>query len=108
MGTGFSGGPYYKDFWRFTGGNITTNINESNIESSISIFPNPSNGKFTLSSEITKGEISIYNISGEKIHSSKPNSTKSEIDLSKEPNGIYFLQIKTTEGIANKKIIISK
>jgi len=31
---------------------------------------------------------------------------KTEIDLSTQPQGIYFLQLKTTEGIVNKKIII--
>jgi hypothetical protein len=33
---------------------------------------------------------------------------KSEIDLSKEPNGIYFLQLKIEQGIATKKLIINK
>jgi hypothetical protein len=74
----------------------------------ISLFPNPTTGNFTLSSEIAKGEIIIYNVQGERIYFSSINSTKSEIDLSKQPNGIYFLQLKTEWGVATKKLVINK
>src|SRR3990172_4164378 len=75
----------------------------------LSMNANASNGKFTLSSEITKGEISVYNVEGEKVYSSTIQpSNHSTIDLSSHPNGIYFINIKTENGIANKKLIINK
>src|SRR3989304_4123078 len=84
-------------------------VAEINLDDLISVYPNPSNGKFTLSSEITKGEISVYNVEGEKVYSSTIQpSNHSTIDLSSHPNGIYFINIKTENGIANKKLIINK
>ncbi|MBI3500248.1 MAG: T9SS type A sorting domain-containing protein [Bacteroidetes bacterium] len=83
-------------------------VNEIETETGISIYPNPSSGKFILSTELTKGEVTIYNMQGEKIYSSQINSTKTEITLSNQPQGIYFIQLKTAQGTANKKIVISK
>ena len=38
----------------------------------------------------------------------KINHDKPEIDLSKQPNGMYFLQLKNRAGVATKKLIINK
>ena len=87
----------------------TSGVNELQISDlGFEVYPNPSSGVFAIESKINKYEVIISDMFGEKIYSSINNSTKSEIDLSKQPNGIYFLQIKTSAGIANKKIIIQK
>ena len=82
------------------------NVNENNsTNSSVSIYPNPTNGKFQVSS--LKSQVStleIFNVMGEKFYS----STQSEIDISSRPNGIYFLRGKTSEGIFSRKIIVQK
>ena len=76
----------------------------NNIE--VILSPNPTTGIFTIvTSEITPSQIIITNMLGEKIYSSLINSPKSEIDLSKHPSGIYFLNIKTPNGITVRKII---
>jgi len=49
---------------------------------------------------IQMNSIEIYNVMGEKIYSTIIN-----LDA---PNGIYFPQLKTEQGIANKKIMINK
>jgi hypothetical protein len=77
-------------------------------ENILSIHPNPSNGKFMINSNITNGELYIYNVLGEKIYFQKNENEESEIDLSKQPNGIYFLQMKTEQGISTRKIVINK
>ena len=86
----------------------TVGMNESEISSSIEIFPNPSNGKFRVqSSEVRIQSIEVYNLVGEKIFQKTFNS-KFEIISLNEPDGIYFLHLKTDSGIATKKIIIAK
>lgn len=45
---------------------------------------------------------------GEKTLSRKLQNEKSEIDLSAQPNGIYFVHIILEEGTAVKKIVINK
>jgi len=71
-----------------------------------SIYPNPSNGMFMLNSKITNGEISICNILGEIVFSSKINSAETTIDLSDAAVGVYFVSVKTEKGSFTEKIII--
>ncbi|MBI3502198.1 MAG: T9SS type A sorting domain-containing protein [Bacteroidetes bacterium] len=79
----------------------------SNSADDILIYPNPSEGKFTIyNSKLNVERIEIYNLLGEKIYSSTPNAKLQTINLS-AASGIYFLTIKTEQGTANKKIIIS-
>ena len=47
------------------------------------------------------------NVLGEKIYSSKINSDKAEIDLSKQPKGIFLFQLQSDRRILGRgKIII--
>ena len=71
----------------------------------INVFPTiSSSGYFTIVGN-GKANATVYTLLGEKIYSSQINSAESEIDLSKQPNGVYFLQLKTAEGAAVKKIV---
>ncbi|MBI3500169.1 MAG: T9SS type A sorting domain-containing protein [Bacteroidetes bacterium] len=117
-----SGCNYYLFFAPVDTGNCLTGVNEI-YNNSISISPNPTSGVFTIQMDNgqwlmangntylpagTASTINIYNLLGEKIFTSTINHQTSTIDLSASPSGIYFLQIKTNEGVANKKLIINK
>ncbi len=76
---------------------ITTVALNDKIQSpNILIYPNPSAGLFNLSAI---ANVEVYNIIGELI--STTNNAKT-IDLSSEPNGIYFVKLN---GTTTKKII---
>jgi hypothetical protein len=68
------------------------------------IFPNPGTGIFNLQiSDPEKiEEIYLTNIPGEKI---PLEYNQYRIDLTEFPSGIYFLNIKTEEGILIKKLV---
>ena len=81
-------------------------VSELNNSIEVTISPNPSTDIFSVvTSETTPSQIIITNMLGEKIYSSQINSQKSEIDLSKHPAGIYFLNTKTPNGAAVRKIV---
>jgi hypothetical protein len=94
---------------------VTGIVNEKQESISLNVYPNPTNGIFTIECGETKNELIIYNVLGEKIYQSQINQLNnlptgqagSTIDLSNQPNGIYFLQVKTEKGIVDKKIVIS-
>jgi hypothetical protein len=78
------------------------------------IFPNPSNGRFTLNiNESSKAEtkeggpfsISIMNIYGEYIYHSA-NNNDSVIDISNQSKGIYFLKIENRNKIITEKVVV--
>lgn len=79
-------------------------------KSNFSIYPNPSKGKFqfaTGSSQIAENcTIEICNVQGEIIYQSAITKIKSEIDLSNQTNGIYFVKICNRQEIIFKKIVI--
>ncbi len=69
------------------------------------VFPNPGDGLFFVRSGNIISQIEVVNVLGEKVYFSKINADKSEIDLSKEPPGVYLVWVKTNEGTAVRKII---
>lgn len=74
----------------------------SGVEAQISVFPNPTSGIITLRGAEGNGSISVYNLLGELVHTELPTATASfTLDLSGQPNGIYFIKI----GNSNTKII---
>jgi len=89
---------------------LNTGIKNYKNDNSISISPNPSNGKFQLAvsgSQFAKNyNVEIYNIRGEEIYKSQIRNPKSEIDLSTQPGGIYFIKIHNGQTVLSKKIVI--
>lgn len=87
---------------------ITSIDNKKDNASALKLYPNPSNGKFTLEAQeagITFFEIS--NLFGVKILSSKVERNKMEINLSSQSSGIYFIRAVYRNGTSvTKKIMI--
>lgn len=88
----------------------TTGIAENQSQTNLSVYPNPSNGKFQFAlegSQVLKNcKMEIYNVQGVRICQSVITNTKTDIDLSNQPNGIYFLKFFNGQTILTKKIVI--
>jgi hypothetical protein len=72
----------------------------SKEEFDLTVYPNPFNGIINISSD-NKIEVEIFNILGSKIYTSVIENGKTEIDLSVQSKGIYFIKI----GSVTRKII---
>jgi len=75
----------------------------------VTVFPNPSNGKFTVTTN--NGSIDaiyIYNVTGTKVFSTTDFKlkTSNEIDISDYKKGIYFVKIDSRDKISTEKIVI--
>ncbi|MBI3509365.1 MAG: T9SS type A sorting domain-containing protein [Bacteroidetes bacterium] len=95
MGGGTSS-TFSNNLWQW--GPTVTSVNENNIAEEISVYPNPSNGKFRIMGMIpiaigTKTEIEIYDLAGEKIYQSEISEANAEIDLSGNAKGVYAVKI---------------
>ena len=78
---------------------------ENGSSASATIYPNPSNGRYTIKgNSITS--IEVYNVTGEIIFQSLSNNQQTDIDLSNQTNGIYFMKIYEGQTFFTKRIMI--
>jgi type IX secretion system substrate protein len=88
----------------------TTGINQfANNNIQVNIYPNPNNGNMFINYKITNDAVmEITDITGNVVgvYNLKSTENKSEIRNDNLCNGIYFVQIKTAEGIVTNKIVI--
>jgi len=75
--------------------------------SSISIHPNPTSERITVSlEEGIATSVTIRNSLGQLLLSDKtPSTNQVELDLSSYPTGIYFLQIEVDGQVITKKVV---
>jgi ligand-binding sensor domain-containing protein len=88
-------------FFLFSYKETQLNVGElPNIDQNSLIYPNPSNGKFSLqmNSEIKK--IEIHNVLGKKIDFIRLN--ENDFDLINATNGIYLISVINQHGISRK------
>ena len=76
----------------------------------ITVYPNPTTEKiYLLQNTSGEIEISLFDVYGKQSGATfKSRTQKTEMDLSGLTMGIYFVQVKTDDGIATKKIIIHR
>ncbi len=84
---------------------LTTGVSSVSAEhAQITVYPNPSNGIFTIAMKNTSlkvNTVEVYNILGEKVYTSSPqnpNGAINTINLSSQPNGIYLYRIVADGG----------
>jgi len=81
--------------WRRSLSNVITGINDIKKEENIYFYPNPTNGKVTITNRSILKSIKVLNILGGVVYSSTLDNSQSsiEIDLSYLPKGIYFIKV---------------
>ena len=83
----------------------TTGISSNNaLQSLVKIYPNPTTGLVHISCPENTTELFITDLVGRKVFVFAGKNEK-QIDLSGQPRGVYFLNVRTENGVAVKKII---
>ena len=78
--------------------NDFTSLKENNL-SSLKIFPNPSTGQININSSLKIDQIQVFSQDGRLVHSStKKKSFIKNLNLEDLLDGIYFMDIRFTNG----------
>lgn len=82
-------------------------INDASVYNKLKIYPNPSNGFFTVASEkqLSNIEFELIDLFGRKLKTGTLNGLNSVIDINDLPDGIYLLRL---ENFTLQKIIKGK
>lgn len=83
-----------------------TTISE-NIEALVYVYPNPTNGQAKIEAEDLK-HINISNMLGQIIYDGNASGNEFTYDFSKHKAGIYLIRIETANGVAVKKVSVTR
>jgi hypothetical protein len=91
-----------------------TSTNDIDLNSYISVYPNPSSGYVNVNIgavDLGNVEVKFYNVMGEVIAETSGDAASTRnmnFDLTKQADGLYFVEIKTAKAKTTKKIILNK
>ncbi len=97
--------------WRRPFSEATSLIEENNYSTSFNLYPNPADDIVILninninSTDLT---LNIYDITGNLVNSEMLKTNKPQINVGALSNGLYVVEIKTTEWTKEQKIIIHR
>jgi len=80
-----------------------TNVAEENVVNSI--YPNPSDGMFSISGENIES-IEVYDITGKLVMQQNINASNATIDLTNKAKGIYTLKSFNGNNVSVNKLIV--
>jgi len=92
------------DIWLVNLNNLLE-VNDTGLNSSIGLYPNPTQDVLFISSEEEIQETKIFTVKGDLIQTVVTDDTFRSIDVSGLPNGVYFLQITSEGKTATKQFI---
>ena len=96
-----------KDTVVVTLGNCWAGVGELNV-GDIEIYPNPVTNALTLEIKDNKplnAKMEIKDVLGQLVYSSKIVSSKTNIDITTYPKGVYFVELQSQEGILRRKLV---
>lgn len=104
LATRIWGGQEAEDIW-----GIYIGVDEIELNNSFIIYPNPTGKTVFIKSntDIKINKISIHTVTGELVKTIDEFSSQ-YIDLQDITEGLYFLNLHTTQGILTKKIVLTK
>ncbi len=99
-------GLYLKDFEYYD--ILMTNVSSPELESDLSIFPNPTNDYLRIDSKnLESANVRIFNLVGQLILEVKETNLPQTIDVQNFEKGIYVLEIEVANAVVSKRIIVN-
>ncbi|MGB1104237.1 MAG: T9SS type A sorting domain-containing protein [Crocinitomicaceae bacterium] len=79
---------------------------EENTNYAWDVYPNPSDGFFTIQSDVQMERIEVYAPDGKLIRTEQPNNFIEKLTLADVEPGVYFVRVKANNVWKNKRLVI--
>ena len=117
---GTEGGPFDPQSQDFsliiTGNNLTLSVNENDLARKLAVYPNPSNGEFTITFESNLNsvdnnvKVDVYDLQGRLVYNNNFINTssifKENIVLENAKTGVYMVNISEGNRNTSHKLVI--
>lgn len=91
----------------FNESEFVVGVEEIGSLGSVDVFPNPSEGRFTVSLVNTGAvDLHVLDLSGRTVRSSRTNGTQVQLDISGQPSGCYTLVASGAKGRYTRKLMV--
>jgi hypothetical protein len=89
------------------GGDAVLSIDEKSENATLDVYPNPSNGSFTINAGNNDlKEVYVYDAMGKVVYSKKNTIEQTfQIDVTELPKGLYLVKVISNSGIQVQKVI---
>lgn len=84
-----------------------TTVEESGVSQHSSIYPNPTQDKVVIEGFGIR-QVRVFNMMGQEIQNRNVDQDRIVIDLTAQPAGFYFVEIRSEQGVETKKIVKNK
>lgn len=107
-------GPCGSDTYTFVITISQVGLQDNDLSNTLSLFPNPNDGNFTLSFDFTKSKdvtVQVLDVSGRVVFNDQENNVMNydkQIGLENAEQGMYFVRIITTDGVVTEKVMIQQ
>jgi hypothetical protein len=90
---------------------ITSNLEHSRSENTFRVFPNPASESITVKYEngsAPKSTLTIYNELGAVVKTVVLTNTLQQIDVSELPNGVYVMEMLSSNELLKQKLMVNR
>ena len=89
--------------------NCTTDIKRLVNNGQVTVYPNPNNGMFSIITNTNQNvQCTMYDVNGKLVLSQTITNGKADIDASAISNGVYNISLISSEGVVNKRLVITR
>ena len=84
---------------------MTVGIDDYTLDNTVSLYPNPTNGKVYVESSDNMENVEVYDAYGKLLGTETVNSNVANVDLTGYAKGTYFVRVTTEKDIVTKRVV---
>jgi len=89
------------------GPSASVGIEEDGLNKEVSLYPNPSNGRYNLESNSNLEKVEVLSLDGRVLFTAMPNTNNYTVEIPEFANGIYIMRIQANSKTEIHRVVKS-